>query len=270
MGLRRDFPGTELDPIEILLGCLTAAVTHFFMSFCQTLFHLFLGHHRIGGQLFRNHIYFHHVYYSKDHLVSERYLADEGNNTPFFLIPVFAAVVVSYILIPFHLFIVQLVTMAGSFCAHVYLDKQYHVAGSWLGHFSWFRRKQRLHFVHHRHANANFAVIDYFWDRLLGTFRSAEADDDGQGWAESRVAAVRSKISWGLGAYRAAGGSMDDLARFFRDVAARHREMRARVSDLNLAHDLRDLTDDCDTKAKVAGQRALHAKVRSSRDSPCC
>jgi sterol desaturase/sphingolipid hydroxylase (fatty acid hydroxylase superfamily) len=37
--------------------------------------------------------------------------------------------------------------------------------------FAWFRRKQELHFVHHRHANSNFAVIHFFWDRVLGTYR---------------------------------------------------------------------------------------------------
>jgi hypothetical protein len=34
--------------------------------------------------------------------------------------------------------------------------------------FAWFRRKQQLHFVHHIHGNSNFAIIDNFWDRLLG------------------------------------------------------------------------------------------------------
>jgi hypothetical protein len=34
--------------------------------------------------------------------------------------------------------------------------------------FAWFRRKQQLHFVHHMHGNSNFAIIDNFWDRLLG------------------------------------------------------------------------------------------------------
>ena len=180
-------------PIDILLGCLTVVVTHYFMSFCQTLFHQHLGHRRIGRQFFRNHVYFHHVYYSKSHLVSERYLADEGNNTPFFLIPVLAVVAISYLFMPFHLFVVQLVTMTASFGAHVHLDKQYHVAGSWLGRFSWFRQKQRLHFVHHRHANANFAVIDYFWDRLLSTYRSADADDGAQGWVDHPVTVATSK-----------------------------------------------------------------------------
>src|SRR3954454_24365428 len=45
----------------------------------------------------------------------------------------------------------------------------------WLGPFLWFRKKQQLHILHHHHANCNFAVIDYFWDRLLGTYRGVEA-----------------------------------------------------------------------------------------------
>jgi sterol desaturase/sphingolipid hydroxylase (fatty acid hydroxylase superfamily) len=30
--------------------------------------------------------------------------------------------------------------------------------------------------VHHRHADANFAVIDTFWDRVLGTYRSPDPE----------------------------------------------------------------------------------------------
>jgi hypothetical protein len=42
--------------------------------------HWKLGHHPMGGKFFHNHINFHHVYYSKDHLVSPTYLGDEGKN----------------------------------------------------------------------------------------------------------------------------------------------------------------------------------------------
>jgi hypothetical protein len=52
------------------------------MSFAQTLMHYKLGHHPMGGKFFRNHINFHHTYYSKDHLVSRTYSGDEGNKTP--------------------------------------------------------------------------------------------------------------------------------------------------------------------------------------------
>jgi sterol desaturase/sphingolipid hydroxylase (fatty acid hydroxylase superfamily) len=145
------------------------------MSFAQTLMHYKLGHHPIGGKFFRNHINFHHAYYSKDHLVSRTYLGDEGNNTPFFFIPVFLVGACTYLLLPLDLFVVQLVACAASFYAHVFFDKEYHVEGSWLQQFAWFRRKQELHFVHHRHANCNFAVIHFFWDRILGTYRRPDA-----------------------------------------------------------------------------------------------
>ncbi len=69
---------------------------------------------------------------------------------------------------------VSLTAMLASFCGHYYIDNQYHVAGSWLSRFSWFRQKQQLHFIHHRHGDCNFAVIDFFWDRLLGTYCGIE------------------------------------------------------------------------------------------------
>src|SRR5262249_6359794 len=78
-----------------------------------------LGHNPIGGKFFRNHINFHHAHYSKDHLVSPTYLGDEGNNTPFFFIPVLLVGACTYLVLPVDLF-GQLVACAASFYAHVY------------------------------------------------------------------------------------------------------------------------------------------------------
>ena len=55
---------TRLPP-EIPLILVTAITTHLVISFAQTLMHYKLGHHPMGGKLFRNHINFHHTYYSK-------------------------------------------------------------------------------------------------------------------------------------------------------------------------------------------------------------
>lgn len=161
--------------LEIPLFIVTAIATHLVMSFGQTLMHYKLGHRPIGGKLFRNHINFHHTYYSKNHLVSTTYLGEEGNNTPFFLIPIGLVVAITYFVMPIDLFVVQMVACAVSFYAHVFFDKEFHVAGSRLLRFAWFRRKQEQHFVHHLHANCNFAVIHFFWDRVLGTYRSPDA-----------------------------------------------------------------------------------------------
>jgi len=111
----------------LLLYLMTAVAAHLVMSFGQTLMHYKLGHHRMGGRFFHNHINFHHTYYSKDHLVSQTYLGDEGNNTPFFFIPVFLVGACTYLVLPLDLFVVQVVACAASFYAHVFFDKEYQV-----------------------------------------------------------------------------------------------------------------------------------------------
>ena len=166
--------------LEIFLCSLTATTAHLLMSLGQTLFHRYLGHRDIGGRFFENHLYIHHGHYSGDHVVSENYLNEEANNTPFFLIPVTLVISLGYLVLPLDLFIVQLFAMSISFFVHLYFDKHYHVAGSWLGRFAWFRRKQQLHFLHHRYADCNFAVVDNFWDRLLGSYRGIDADRETQ------------------------------------------------------------------------------------------
>jgi hypothetical protein len=162
-------------PSELPLLLLTAVVTHLLISFSQTVMHYGLGHRRLGGIFFRNHIHFHHVHYSKDHLVSQAHFKNDGNNTPFFLIPVSLLLSSMYLVFPLEVFLIQIIIAIASFSAHVYLDNQYHIVRSPLSRFAWFRHKQQLHFVHHTHDNSNFAIIDNFWDRLLGTYRSPHA-----------------------------------------------------------------------------------------------
>jgi hypothetical protein len=75
--------------LTLPLFLITALLTHLTVSLSQTIMHYTLAHRPLGGRLFRNHVGFHHRYYSKYHLVSKKYLAEEGNLTPFFFIPVF-------------------------------------------------------------------------------------------------------------------------------------------------------------------------------------
>src|ERR1022692_2248296 len=162
--------------LKLSLFLMTALATHLVMSFGQTLIHYKVAHHSMGGKFFSNHINFHHAHYSDAHLVSRTYLVDEGNTTPYFFIPVFLVGGCAYFLLPLNLFVVMAIACATSFYAHVFFDKEYHVEGSRLQRFAWFRRKQELHFVHHRHANSNFAVIHFFWDRILCTYRRPAGD----------------------------------------------------------------------------------------------
>jgi hypothetical protein len=160
--------------LKLSLFLVTAAGTHLMMSFGQTVIHYKVAHHPRGGKIFRNHINFHHTHYSDDHLVSGTYLGDEGNTTPYFFIPVVLIGAFAYFFLPPSLFAVMAVACGASFYAHTFFDKEYHSERSRLQRFAWFRRKQQLHFVHHRHADSNFAVIHFFWDRILGTYREPE------------------------------------------------------------------------------------------------
>ena len=162
--------------LTLSLFLVTAVATHLVMSFGQTLIHYRVAHHPIGGKIFRNHINFHHNHYCDDHLVSRTYLGDEGNTTPYFLIPMLVVGGGAYFLLPLNLFVVMTVAGAVSFYGHIFFDKEYHSERSRLQQFAWFRRKQELHFVHHRHADSNFAVIHFFWDKVLGTYRGPDAE----------------------------------------------------------------------------------------------
>jgi sterol desaturase/sphingolipid hydroxylase (fatty acid hydroxylase superfamily) len=166
----------EVTAANLFLYCFTAMMAHLLMSLGQTLFHCYLGHSRLGGRFCTNHIQIHHVHYAGYHVLSTKYLDNGDNNTLFFLMPVAVVVGMSYFLLRLDVLAIQFAAMSLSFCGHYYIDNQYHVAESWLGRFNWFRRKQQLHFIHHRDGNYNFAVIDFFWDRLLGTYRGIESD----------------------------------------------------------------------------------------------
>jgi len=162
--------------LEALLLILTVICTHLIMSFGQTLLHRWVGHRRLGGPLYRNHIKFHHKHYARGHLASATYLGNEGNTTPYFLVPTLLLGGVLFFVLPLPLFVTMALAASASFYAHALLDREYHVENSRLRRFTWFRRKQQLHFVHHLHADANFAVIDFVWDRLLGTYRRPSGD----------------------------------------------------------------------------------------------
>jgi len=142
------------------------------MSLSQTLMHWKLGHRPMGASSSATTLISITPYYSKDHPSHGPYLGDEGNNTPFFFILCFFVGACTYLLLPFDLFVLQVVACAASVLrARLFSTRNTTLEGSRLQRFAWFRRKQELHFVHHRHANCNFAVIHFFWDRILCTYR---------------------------------------------------------------------------------------------------
>ncbi len=160
---------------RILLYVATVVATYYLASFVQASLHSLFGHTRLGRSLYKVHVGSHHGVYSKDILMSDRYSDEEESLTFYYVIPTVILVGVAYLILALDLLVVHLSSLALAFYAHVYLHVHYHLKDSWLRRFEWFKRKQRLHFVHHRDMSKNFAVVEFFWDRVFGTYRSATA-----------------------------------------------------------------------------------------------
>lgn len=154
---------------KIVTYVFTALATYFMTSFVQTVFHRVFGHAPRIPKLYDTHVRGHHAQYAKV-LVTGEWIPAERQIVWYYTIP-FAPIVLSvFCLVPLDIFAIHIAGLNFAIWWHVYLHKQYHIRGTWWQRFAWFQRKQHLHFVHHKIPHRNYAIVDYFWDRLLGTF----------------------------------------------------------------------------------------------------
>ena len=159
-------------PLPVLFFLLIGAGTYYGASLIQTLFHRFFGHtHRIA-KLYHVHVGGHHAQYAA-HLLSERWIRTEQHITWYYAIPFTPMVLIAFCILPTSLFIFHTLSLSFTIWWHVFLHRQYHVRGVWLERFAWFREKRRLHFVHHKRPRRNYAIVEYVWDQLFGTFDGA-------------------------------------------------------------------------------------------------
>lgn len=145
-------------------------VGHILASFLQTILHRVLGHSPIGAWLQSLHIGEHHSLYSGEQLRMPSYHDDEKSLTLFYLIPAGMLVALFCWLMPAALAAGASAGVLLSYWAHSFLHTQFHLTHSRLERVPGFRQLRALHMVHHRQHNRNFAVIDLYWDRLMGTF----------------------------------------------------------------------------------------------------
>ena len=149
-------------------------LSHYIASFVQISLHYVLGHRTLGGLFHQRHVYEHHGIYSGSALLSETYSDKEKDASVYYIIPAALLVSLAYLTLPLDLFIVHVLSLATSFAAHVYLHHQYHLRSPFLKRFGWFQQKRRLHLLHHRDMQKNYAVIEFGWDRVFGTFQAVE------------------------------------------------------------------------------------------------
>lgn len=146
-------------------------LTYYAMAIVQTVLHRLFGHRNRIARIFRNHALGHHARYRKDALQADRYIDSETYVMFYYLIPA-AGIGIAVFAVG------GLVVSAGyaagvifAFWLHLYLHEHYHLTHSWLNRYAWFRRKRALHFVHHLDVRANYAIVEFWVDGLLGSRR---------------------------------------------------------------------------------------------------
>jgi sterol desaturase/sphingolipid hydroxylase (fatty acid hydroxylase superfamily) len=159
-----------LSTVGVALFFSGGVMGYLVVSVIQFVLHRLVGHNQRGGWFYAIHVNDHHSTYVASRLVLPVYSDGERSLSSFYLLPFAAIVMFVYAVFPMVFLFGFMSLMSISSALHVYLHAHYHLDGSRLCRWTWFRRLQALHFVHHCDSNKNFAVIDLFWDRIMGTF----------------------------------------------------------------------------------------------------
>ena len=156
-----------------LLICVgVAGVTYYLMSVLQAVLHRDFGHRRRIARVFEGHAVGHHGQYPAHRLQGKSYKDLEGHALNYYGIPALVSATAIYLAFGPLIAVAHLVGILLTFRVNIVLHRHYHLEQTPLERFAWFREKRRLHFLHHQDARVNFAVVEFWIDRLLGTYRS--------------------------------------------------------------------------------------------------
>jgi len=155
--------------MEILLFIAVAVASYYLMSFLQTILHRDFGHRRRIQPVFEAHAIGHHGQYNGNQLRTERFIDLDSHALNYYGIPIVVFAVLVWLVAGPLIMTAHLLGVFVTFRLNIFLHKHYHLIDTPFERFAWFRRKRELHFIHHRDARYNFAVIEFWIDDLLGT-----------------------------------------------------------------------------------------------------
>jgi sterol desaturase/sphingolipid hydroxylase (fatty acid hydroxylase superfamily) len=154
-----------------LIFLSVAIGSYYLMSIVQTVLHRDYGHRKRIKVVFDAHAIGHHGVYNPNNLQTEKFEDCESHALNYYGIPIVAFAVFVYLYLGPLIMFAHLTGVFVTFRWHLYLHEHYHLIDTPLERFAWFRKKRRLHFVHHRDARYNFAVVEFWIDNLMGTRR---------------------------------------------------------------------------------------------------
>jgi sterol desaturase/sphingolipid hydroxylase (fatty acid hydroxylase superfamily) len=157
--------------MNILIFLSVAIASYYLMAIVQTVLHRDYGHRKRINAVFEAHAIGHHGLYNRNNLQTDEFEDCESTALNYYGIPIVAFAALIYAYLGPLIMIAHLSGVFATFRWHLYLHEHYHLTESPLERFAWFRKKRQLHFVHHQDARYNFAVVEFWIDRVMGTRR---------------------------------------------------------------------------------------------------
>ena len=157
--------------MQILNFSGVVIASYYLMSILQAVLHRTHGHRNRIRSVFEAHAIRHHGQYPAHKLQTMKFIELEGHALWYYGIPVVAFASVTFLSFGLVTTIALLLGVLITVAWNVYLHRQYHLLESPFDRFAWFEKKRRLHFIHHRDARVNFAVVEFWIDSLMGTRR---------------------------------------------------------------------------------------------------
>lgn len=156
---------------DVMIFSGVAVASYYLMSILQTVLHRDFGHRDRIRAVFSAHAHGHHGVYNRNNLKTEEFVDHESHALNYYGIPIAIVGVALYLVSGPLVVIAHLTGVVFTFRWHMYLHEHYHLNETPLERFAWFRKKRHLHFIHHEDARYNFAVVEFWIDKLMGTRR---------------------------------------------------------------------------------------------------
>jgi len=145
--------------------------SYYYVAIIQTGLHRLFGHRNRIRAVFDAHARGHHAKYAPGRLLSDQWVASEVHVLWYYALVAVPMACVIYLFAGPAMLCAHLVGVAAAISWHIYLHQQYHLAHSRWSRFEWFRRKREMHFVHHCEVHKNCAIVEFWIDRLMGTWQ---------------------------------------------------------------------------------------------------
>lgn len=152
---------------------ITHVLTYYFAAFIQAVLHKLFGHHNRIHRVYQVHAQGHHALYPPHRLLSEKFIDSEQHLMWYYAIPFVPIGLIVYGFGGLSVLIGYLSGLVFSIWWHIYLHEQYHLRNSFWGRFSWFKKKKQLHLIHHCHVHYNYAIVEFWIDRLMGSYQDS-------------------------------------------------------------------------------------------------